>query len=165
VIGSIDADAEVKAIAPCGDDSACWIESKSYDGKANQVGGANVSKGASKIWHASLPGADNLVPVGDNVLVGRDSTGAANVTLLNSAGKAQWTADGQGARLDGGNVLVFSKALSTSVDDPSLTGQPVGGDPEPLGALSGVHPASCSWNTEVIACVAEKDLRLQRFVS
>ena len=166
VIGSIDADADVKALAPCGDDHACWIESKSYDGKANQVGGANVSKGASPIWHTAAPGADNVVPVGENVLVSRESTGpAAKVTLLNSAGKEQWTADGQGARLDGGNVLVFSKALSTSVDDPSLTGQPVGDDPEPLGALSGVHPASCSWNTEVIACVAETDMRLQRFVS
>jgi hypothetical protein len=165
VIGSINPEVEVEVLAPCGDDHACWIEKASYDAETTQIAGADVSTGAASIWHVKAPNAETLVPVGDNVLVGQNASSAPKVTLLDSAGKEQFTADGQGARLDGGNVLLFSKALSTSLDDPALAGQHVGDDPVQLGPLAGVHSASCSWNTEVIACVTDKDLRLQRFAS
>ncbi|MEV6495049.1 PQQ-binding-like beta-propeller repeat protein, partial [Actinoplanes sp. NPDC051633] len=165
VIGSINPEVQVEVLAPCGDDHACWIEKASYDAETTQIAGADVSTGAASIWHVKAPNAETLVPVGDNVLVGQNASSAPKVTLLDSAGKEQFTADGQGARLDGGNVLLFSKALSTSLDDPALAGQHVGDDPVQLGPLAGVHSASCSWNTEVIACVTDKDLRLQRFAS
>jgi hypothetical protein len=74
-----------------------------------------------------------------------------------------WTYNGVAARLDGGNMLLFSSPLSTFVDDPSLSGRHLGDGEKPLGPLRDVRPASCSWTTSTIACVADKDFRLQRF--
>jgi len=60
-------------------------------------------------------------------------------------------------------VLQFSKALSTSADDPALSGEHLGDDPEPLGSLADIRSSSCSWDDKYLACVADADFVLQRF--
>ena len=100
--------------------------------------------------------------MGDHVLSSQ-STSPPTAALLDAKGKVSWTYNGVAARLDGGNMLLFSSSLSTSVDDPSLSGRHAGDGEKPLGPLRDVRPASCSWNTSTIACVADKDFRLQRF--
>jgi hypothetical protein len=118
----------------------------------------------SGAWHRGVASAESLVPVGDSVLVAR-STSPASVSLLDAGGKISWTRDGVAARLDGGNLLTFSKPLSTSPDDPALAGQHLGDDFQQLGPMADVRSSTCSWNTSVIACVRDKDFTLQRFTS
>ena len=161
VLGQVAKEQRIQRMAPCGDDYVCWVETASFDEKTARVAGINVADGG-KIWRVALPNAESLTPVGDNVLVNQ-STQPAKATLVDATtGKVQWSGEGAGARLDGGNVLLFSRALSTSAEDPSLLGRHLGDDPVQLGPLSGVRTASCSWNTEAIACVADEDLRWQR---
>jgi hypothetical protein len=74
-----------------------------------------------------------------------------------------WQVPGRAARLDGGNLLRFNQALSTTPDNPALHGVHVGDDAVPLGALRDVRSQTCSWNTSVIACVADETFVLQRF--
>jgi molecular chaperone HscA len=66
-------------------------------------------------------------------------------------------------RLDAGNTLQVSKALSASADDPALTGEHLGDKAVPLGALDGVRSSTCAWNTTHLACVAAEDFVVQRF--
>jgi hypothetical protein len=44
-----------------------------------------------------------------------------------------------------------------------VSGQHLGDDVRPLGALSDVRTTSCSWDTAVLACVGDKDFVLQKF--
>ncbi|MEV6629936.1 Hsp70 family protein [Actinoplanes sp. NPDC051470] len=163
VLGQAAAGAKITALASCGAEQVCWIESLAYDGKENKVAGVRVADGA-KTWRVTLPGAESIVPVGDNALVTQKDSSATKVTFIDAAaGKVRWSADGAAGRLDGGNVLLFSRTLSTTPEDPSLAGRHLGDDPVQLGPMSGVRTASCSWNTEVIACVADKNLTWQRF--
>ena len=161
VLTSITGNVQVSELTPCGTDRVCWIETTRYDTKSTQVASIDVTD-SSGVWRRPLPGTDRLVPVGDHVLASQ-STGPPTTALLDAKGKVAWTYNGVAARLDGGNMLLFSSSLSTSVDDPSLSGRHLGDGEKPLGPLRDVRSASCSWNTSTIACVAEKDFRLQRF--
>jgi hypothetical protein len=109
-------------------------------------------------WHRKQTGVQRLVPVGDEVLAVQDSP--AQVTLLDAKGKPTWTRAGAAARLDGGNLLLFSKALSTGIDDPSLAGEHLGDKEVQLGPLDDARPATCAWDTKVIACAGEKDFQI-----
>jgi Hsp70 protein/putative pyrroloquinoline-quinone binding quinoprotein len=155
-----DTNRQLTKLVPCGDDRACFIETAGYDAKSAHVVSVDVAKGGH--WSRLVPNVEGLVPVGDSVLAARN-TSPDKVSLLDPDGKISWTRDGEAARLNAGNVLLFSKALSTSPDDPALAGQHLGDSAVPLGALSDVRSASCSWNTSVLACAAEKDFVLQRF--
>jgi len=66
-------------------------------------------------------------------------------------------------RLDGGNTLQFSKALSASADDPALAGEHLGDAAVPLGSLADVRSSTCAWDTSHLACVADQDFVVQRF--
>jgi hypothetical protein len=147
-------------LVPCGDDRACFIETAGYDPKSTDVVSVDVTGGGH--WSRRVPNANNLVPVGDSVLAAQN-TSPSRVSLLGKSGKVIWTRDGEAARLNAGNLLLFSKKLSTSLDDPALAGQHLGDDVVPLGALSDVLSASCAWDTAVLACAADKDFVLQRF--
>jgi hypothetical protein len=155
-----DTNRQLTHLVPCGDDRACFIETAGYDAKTTHVVSVDVADGGH--WSRPVPNAENLVPMGDSVLAALN-TSPAKVSLLGPSGKVSWTRDGEAARLDAGNLLLFSKALSTSPDDPALAGQHLGDSAVPLGALSDIRSASCSWNTAVLACVADKDFVLQRF--
>jgi hypothetical protein len=147
-------------LVPCGDDRACFIETAGYDAKSTEVVSIDVTKGGH--WSRVVPNAESLVPVGDSVLAAQN-TSPDRVSLLGRSGTVTWTRDGEAARLNAGNLLLFSKALSTSPDDPALAGQHLGDGVVPLGALSGVRSTTCAWNTAVLACAADQDFVLQRF--
>jgi hypothetical protein len=114
------------------------------------------------VWDRGLPDVDSLVPVGDHLLAGQ-STPAPRVSLLDAGGDPVWNVEGRAARLDGGNLLRFNTALSTTPENPALFGEHLGDEAEPLGALSDVRSQTCSWNTSVIACVADENFIVQRF--
>ncbi len=123
----------------------------------------NVAEGGME-WSRTVPDAQNLVPVGDAVLAAQNTT-PAQVTLLDAGGEVAWTRAGTAGRLDGGNLLLFSKPLSTSVDDPALSGLHVGDPAVPLGSLSDVRSASCAWDQRHLACAADEDFVVHTFAA
>ena len=155
-----DTDRQLTDLTPCGDDRACFIETPGSDPKNAHVVSVDVTKGGH--WSRLVPNAESLVPVGGSVLAALN-TSPDSVSLLNPSGKISWTRSGEAARLDAGNVLLFSKALSAYPDDPALAGRHLGDKAVPLGALTDVRSATCAWDTAVLACVADKDFVLQRF--
>ncbi|OJF14285.1 hypothetical protein BG844_10670 [Couchioplanes caeruleus subsp. caeruleus] len=154
---------QIERLTACGDDRVCFVQTTGYDAKTAHVVAVDVAKGGAQ-WSRPLPQAEKLVPVGDAVLVTQNSS-PAQVSLLDAGGTVAWTRAGAAGRLDGGNVLHFSKALSTSPDDPGLSGEHVGDAAVPLGSLAGVRSATCAWDQKHLACVAEKDFVLHTFAS
>ncbi|MEH0826081.1 MULTISPECIES: Hsp70 family protein [unclassified Micromonospora] len=150
-----------KSLVACGEHRACLLEVPDGETARTEVVVATEGKG-SRHWAA--PEADGLVPVGEHLLVRRDSPQSA-VTLFDADGRAVLPdRDGVAVRLDAGNLLIFAEPPSTVEDDRSLAGMAVGADsPFEMGQLKDVRSGSCSWNTTVIACGREKDFVLYRF--
>ncbi|GAA3931390.1 Hsp70 family protein [Actinoplanes auranticolor] len=148
-------------LTPCGPDRICLIETTSSDANTAQVVAIDAAEGGV-VWRRAVADADDLVAVGEAVLVPQ-STSPAQVSLVTADGEIAWTRAGVAARLDAGNVLQFSKALSTSADDPALAGEHVGDKAVPLGSLADVRSSTCAWDTSHLACVAAEDFVIQRF--
>jgi hypothetical protein len=155
-----DTNRQLTDLAPCGPSRVCFVQSTGYDDKTAQVMSVDVTKGGH--WARGVPMTESLVPVGNAVLAAQD-TSPPKVSLLDAKGKVLWTREGQAARLDSSNVLLFLKALSDYPDDSFVWGDHVGDAAVPLGALSSVRSSTCSWNTAMLACVTDKDFTLQRF--
>jgi molecular chaperone HscA len=147
-------------VTPCGDDLVCFGEETGYDGKTDRVISLDVSDG-KRLWDYPVADVDTLAPVGEAVL----ATSTAGETTLIDSGERVWTRKAAAARIDGGNVLEFSKPLSTSPDTPAVAGRHLGDEAVPLGYLSDVRSQTCSWNTSTLACVADKDFVLQEFAN
>jgi outer membrane protein assembly factor BamB len=156
-----NADARFDRLTPCGADRICLVETAGYDDKSARVVALDAAKG-TVLWRRGVADVNGLVPFGDAVLATQD-TSPAQSSLIGADGKVVWTRTGLFGRLDAGNLLQFSKALSTSVDDPALFGGHLGDARVPLGALTGVRSSTCSWDTSHLACVADKDFVIQRF--
>ncbi|MEV8509597.1 Hsp70 family protein [Actinoplanes sp. NPDC051475] len=156
-------DSQVEHLTACGDDRVCFVQKTGYDSKTAKVVAVDVANGGV-LWSRAVAEADNLVPVGDSVLVAQN-TSPGQTTLLDGSGRVSWARAGTAARLDGGNVLLFSKALSTSADDPALSGEHLGDPAVPLGSLADVRSATCAWDQKHLACVAAEDFILHTFAS
>jgi molecular chaperone HscA len=155
-----DTTRQLTHLAACGADRICYVEAVGYADKTAQVASLDVTNGQR--WTRSLPSTQSLVPVGDSVLAAQDTT-PPRVSLLNAEGKMVWTREGEAARLNTGNMLLFLKARSDYPDDSFVWGDHVGDSAVPLGALPAVRSATCSWDTAMLACVTDKDFTLQRF--
>ncbi|MBQ0900982.1 Hsp70 family protein [Micromonospora sp. U21] len=148
-------------LVACGERRACLLEVPNSEAERTEVVAATEGEGPVR-WPA--PGATGLVPLGTQLLAERESP-ESTVTLFDADGK-QVLRDRRGVavRLDEGNLLVFAKAPSTVADNRVLAGVwAESGEVDPLGELQDVRSASCSWNTRVIACGADKDFVLYRF--
>ncbi|WP_018786894.1 Hsp70 family protein [Micromonospora sp. CNB394] len=149
----------VKDLVTCGERRVCLLETPGSGADDTRVVAATEGAGTRQ-WPA--PRAETLVPVGEHVLAGRDSPDA--VTLFAPDGTAVLRdRDGTAVRLDAGNVLLFSEAPSAYEDDRVLAGTAVDGKPVEMGQLKQIRSESCSWNTEMLVCGAEKEFRLYRF--
>ncbi|MBY8873211.1 Hsp70 family protein [Micromonospora sp. PLK6-60] len=148
-------------LVACGEHRACVLEERiGDDGRTEVIAAAEGEK--LRRWAA--PRAEDLVPLGEHLLARRTSSDQY-VTLFDPRGRAV-LADrtGVAVRIDGGNLLVFAKPPSAYEDDRSVAGMSVAGDlPFEMGQLPGVRSETCSWNSAVIACGAEKDFVLYRF--
>ena len=152
------AGSRIEHLTECGADRVCFVETVDT---ASKVVAVDAAKGGSG-WARPLAGVDNLVPVGDSVLAIQDSP-TAQATLLDAKGKVAWTKPGEVARLDAGNLLVFSKPLSTIANQPSLSGVHLGDSQVELGPLGDQRSGSCSWDTAFIACVGQTEFEIQKF--
>ncbi|GGO27201.1 Hsp70 family protein [Micromonospora parathelypteridis] len=148
-------------LVACGERRACLLQVPNNDVQRTEVVAA--SEGERTItW--SAPGVTDLVPLGEQVLAQRESPDP-KATLYDAAGKPVLRdRGGVAVRLDEGNLLVFAKAPSVVADNRVLAGVwAESGEVDELGELKDVRSESCSWNTHVIACGAEKDFVLYRF--
>ncbi|GAA1598284.1 hypothetical protein GCM10009828_025050 [Actinoplanes couchii] len=144
----------IDGLAPCGD-QLCFLRTTGYDRAATEI----VTDG----WNLALPGTKTLVPVGDNGLL---AVGDKGTTLIVDRTVVWTLTDGVAARLDAGNVLRFSDDLTSSVGNRALSGFHLGdkaGEIKEMGEIRDVRSESCSWNTSVIACVADKDVVVYSF--
>jgi hypothetical protein len=155
------ANTQLDRLTPCGTDRICLIETAGYAAESAQVVAIDAAKGGV-VWRRPIAGVDQIVPVGDAVLA-TTGTSPAQVSLLDGEGKVSWTHGGVVGRIDAGNTLQFSKALSTSPDDPALAGEHVGDKAVPLGSLDGIRSSTCTWDATHLACVAAEDFVIQRF--
>lgn len=148
----------IDALTPCGE-QLCFVRTTGYDRATSEI----VAVGDTAGWRLSAPKTESLVPVGENGLL---AIGAEGSSLIVD-GTVVWTlADGVAARLDAGNVLRFSEDLSSSVGNRTLSGYHLGDEASAIvemGEIRDVRSDSCSWNTAVIACVAEKDVVIHSF--
>ncbi|OWU99618.1 heat-shock protein Hsp70 [Micromonospora wenchangensis] len=150
----------VTTLVACGEHRACLLEVPQADADRTEVVAATEGKG-SRRWAA--PGGVDLVPVGEHLLVRREVP-KTTVSLFDPAGKAVLTdRKGTAVRVDAGNLLVFAETPSSVEDDRSLAGVSKSGGLTEMGQLQGVRSESCSWNTSVIVCGAERDFVLYRF--
>ncbi|MEV4281357.1 PQQ-binding-like beta-propeller repeat protein [Actinoplanes xinjiangensis] len=145
---------DVSRLTPCGE-LLCFVVTTGYDRKAAVI----RAVGGEGAWDKAVPGVEELVAVGDDGLlaIGDDGT-----TLLVD-GEDAWYRLGVAVRLDARNVLSFSGDLTSSVDDRELAGTHLGENPVSLGVLSEVRSGTCSWNTSVVACAADKDYVIHEF--
>jgi len=157
-----DDERRLGGIAPCGEERVCLLDTRSSEADTTEVAAIDVAGGGQK-WREGSAGAEQLVPVGDGVLVQR-TTGTPGWSLRDAEGAEVLRRDGTAVRLDAGNVLAFVGTLSSSEADLSIAG--VGVEERKateLGPLRQARGATCSWNSQVIACMAETDFVLWRF--
>ncbi|MET7672605.1 PQQ-binding-like beta-propeller repeat protein [Micromonospora luteifusca] len=150
-------------LVACGERRACLLQVPNNDVQRAEVVAAREGERAIT-W--PVPGVTDLVPLGEQVLAQRESS-EPKATLFDVAGKPVLRdRDGVAVRLDEGNLLFFAKAPSIAVDNRVLAGVwAESGEVDDLGELKDVRSESCSWNTHVIACGAEKDFVLYRFAN
>ncbi|MGC4866417.1 Hsp70 family protein [Micromonospora sp. DT53] len=150
-----------KELVACGARRACLLQVPNNDVARTEVVAATEGEGMIK-W--SAPGVTDLVPLGEQLLAQRESP-EPTVTVFDATGKPVLPdRGGVAVRLDEGNLLVFAKAPSVVADNRVLAGVwAESGEVDELGELKDVRSSSCSWNTHVIACGAEKDFVLYGF--
>ncbi|MCX5116209.1 Hsp70 family protein [Micromonospora sp. NBC_00362] len=150
-----------KELVACGERRACLLQVPNNDAARTEVVAATEGEGMIR-W--SAPGVTGLIPLGEQVLAQRELP-EPTVTVFDAAGKPVLRdRGGVAVRLDAGNLLVFAKAPSLVADNRVLAGVwAESGEVDELGELKDVRSSSCSWNTHVIACGAEKDFVLYRF--
>ena len=115
------------------------------------------------IWRQKAARAENLIPVGDRVLV---TTGTYEPTwvLRDDTGKELASRQGTVVRLDGANALSFSGTLSTTATNLSVAGVGArGGVVTELGPLREARGSTCSWSVTAVICQAGLDFVLWRF--
>jgi hypothetical protein len=116
--------------------------------------------GGKQLWRRPLANTERIVPVGEALLV---TTTTPDMTLFDAKGGKVWTHTGEAARLDGGNLLEFSKPLDRSPGETALYGRHLGDEAVPLGSVLDVRADTCSWDKAMLACVGDKDFELLQF--
>jgi len=149
-------------LAPCGNGRICVLDQPSSDAKAIQLAAIDV-KGAKQVWRKDMPSAELVLPVGDDILVSRTSSGPYSV-VLDSGGKEKFRRETVGARLNTASVLLFNKTLTTYADDTNLTGVGVrSAKYTELGEAKDIRSAACSWNASAVVCASTKEFVVWRF--
>ena len=121
----------------------------------------DVAEDRGALWRQPVPDGRGLLPVGDWVTVtGFDIP----VRAFDASGSEVLNRPGVAARLNAGNLLVFADELSSSMQDLSVAGVSVTGDPPTeLGHLSQVVGAQCSWNEAYLTCPDRNGATIWRF--
>jgi hypothetical protein len=150
-------------LEPCGEERLCVLDGTSSS-DATEVASIDVVK-SGQVWRHKAPAAEDIVPVGDRVLV-RRGTGETSWVLRDAEGKELASREGTAVRLDGGNVLSFTGSFGTSSADLSVAGVgAVSGEVTELGPLPEARGESCSWNSKVVVCMTDTEFVLWRIAA
>ncbi|WP_426509435.1 Hsp70 family protein [Dactylosporangium sp. McL0621] len=155
---------EIQAMAACGTDHLCVLDSAS---SADTVLRYISIPDKKQLWQGDARGTTRLVPVGQTILATAPGGSTGSSRLFNADGGQLLKPEDQGAhgaRVTNGSLLFFAKVPSAIEEDVTLTGvTAASGDRVALGTLPKVEGASCSWNTSKIACVGGGKLQVWSF--
>lgn len=158
-----ETDRSPQQMRPCGGGHICIIE-ENADDETDVV--AVDTQEAQTHWRHRVPGASGVIAVGDWTVINADPDDYGDrVAVVGSDGDQRLEGPGQGARLNGGNLLLFDPPLSTSRAEISAQGLPVGGEPVDLGRSTEVLPAQCSWNSHFLLCPGDDGATVLRFAA
>jgi hypothetical protein len=112
--------------------------------------------GQRELWRKDVPGTDQLIPVGDNLLV-YDMTKAPRSFLFDRTGKELLAAPDQGllaVRASGKILLLFHHGFyeDRTVDETVTVADGSTGRSAPLGALPHVVNGGCAYTDAYIVC-------------
>jgi molecular chaperone HscA len=157
-------------LVPCGRERICLLDRANYDIEATELlsidakQSNDAKQSDDEVWRKPAAKAEGLLPVGEHIVV-QTSTTPQTATVYGPDGTKLISKEGVAVRLDGGNLLLFADGLSTSVGNVSAAGVRVrSAEPIELGELKGVRPASCSWNSALIACPGDTSFVFRSFV-
>jgi molecular chaperone HscA len=156
----------VGAMSACGVGRICLLDTASSDEKTTEITAIDVAT-RKELWRKPAPGADQLVPVGSEVLAASVSGNAASF-LYSADGRQLLSAEDRklrGARVNGGSLLFFAGNFTVyGNDDLSLIGvTAASGARTALGPLQKVRGPSCSWNERAIVCATDSKIQAWRF--
>ncbi|HWG99486.1 MAG TPA: Hsp70 family protein [Pilimelia sp.] len=164
VYQSADERRALHRLAPCGPGRVCVLDTRAYDSSTMEVAGIDAAKGGQR-WRHPAAEADELLPVGESVLVQRTG-GEVGWVLRDRDGAEVLRRDGFAVRVDAANLLSVVGGLTSGGSDLSVAG--VGarsGTATELGPLQQGRGGTCTWNTEVVACMGEEKFILWRFAA
>jgi molecular chaperone HscA len=156
----------LKAIAPCGK-HICLLD---VADKATRLVAVDPGGGSKEAWHADVPGADRLTPLGGGVMV-QDTAGSDFYTAVFGPGGEQLLspADGKGktgVRVTAGSVLLFAGDGASYPQDQSMYGFGLGKHTVvPIGQATKVRSDTCAWNTKLLVCPSDTEFTVWRFAT
>jgi hypothetical protein len=157
-------DRQLASMDPCG--TRICLTDKSADGdKSTQLISVGFSGGS---WSRPVPDANEVLPVGDRVMVVSGNSSDRYTKVFDPSGKELLGSAGQdqtGARVTGGSVLLFGDDPTTYSADQSLAGYGVRdtGHLTQLGQVRKVRAANCSWNARILVCPSDTDFGIWKF--
>jgi molecular chaperone HscA len=157
----------VDTMVPCGSGRVCVLDTLGSDEKTTEVVTIDVTK-QEQLWRKPAPGADLLVPMGDQVLA-TSTSGTAGSFLYSADGAKQLLSDEAqksfGARVNASSLLFFSGDINSYGNgDLSLIGVSAAtGKRTALGPLNKVRGTSCSWSESAIVCATIDKIQVWRF--
>lgn len=129
---------------PCGPDRLCLLDRSRGDEETTRLVAVDIGEQPGLAWHKPVPGATELVPVGDVVLVNGD--GRPVVAYDQTGAEVLNRAAGYGLRLDAGNVLLLGDEPSSYFANMSLLGYPLAERQlVALDTVREVHGRGCAW--------------------
>jgi molecular chaperone HscA len=166
VYSSPDEKRQLITLAPCGTNRLCLLDNSGSDDKTTQL--AVLDTAAHKeLWRKPAAGADQLTPLGDQVLATSTDSTEASYLYTADGSKQLLAADDQkslGVRVNAASVLMFDGQLSSYPSDVSLIGVTAkDGRRTALGPLPKVRGSSCSWNETAIVCATETKVQVWKF--
>ncbi len=152
---------------PCGQKRICLLDQSSFDSATIELVAIDAD-GKGQVWRRPVPEADQLMAIGDTVVV---SGGTPMVVGFDRDGEVVFEqATGAAARINEGNLLVFGDEPWSSFGDMSLLGYAV--EDHRLVALHtvrGIVATACSWGAATgegyLACPTREAVTIWRFAS
>src|SRR5690606_20104686 len=152
---------------PCGQKRICLLDQSSFDSATIELVAIDAD-GKGQVWRRPVPEADQLMAIGDTVVV---SGGTPMVVGFDRDGEVVFEqATGAAARINEGNLLVFGDEPWSAFGDMSLLGHAV--EDHRLVALHtvrGIVATACSWGAATgegyLACPTREAVTIWRFAS
>lgn len=153
---------------PCGSERICLLDRSGSDPASVELVAVDSGGGQGQAWRRPVPGASQLLAVGDMVVA---SGGDPAVAVFDRDGElVVEQATGLAVRINEGNMLLFGDAPTAFSADLSLLGYAVA-DRElvALHTVRQVRSSACAWGlvdrSAYLACPTRDTVTIWRFAS